>query len=317
MRLKTLPFLLSTVAACFLLTACQHRNNTSNTDTVSLTESPSAPTELSLEFPESGTRGSDSVEPEIVEIDLTSYFGGHDASAVFYNAARGTYEIYNLEDARIQYSPCSTFKILSSLAALEYGIITTEDSLRQWSGEQFWNESWNNDISLPEAFKTSCIWYYRQLINEIGQDSMQTFVNTLEYGNQDISDWEGRLNKNNSNRALTGFWVESSLMISPIEQVDLLRRVFGYETDCNPQNIDTLKEIMKVEQTKTSVDIYGKTGYGKLNNLCLDAWFVGMFEVNSEANYFAVHFSETEDPAVTSALAKEIAIQIITDRCGG
>ena len=47
---------------------------------------------------------------------------------------------------------------------------------------------------------------------------MQKELDKLQYGNCDISDWEGRLNTNNSNRALTGFWIESSLMISPKEQ---------------------------------------------------------------------------------------------------
>ena len=50
-------------------------------------------------------------------------------------------------------------------------------------------------------------------------------LDRLQYGNCDISDWEGRLNTNNSNRALTGFWIESSLMISPKEQVEVMGRL--------------------------------------------------------------------------------------------
>lgn len=56
---------------------------------------------------------------------------------------------------------------------------------------------------------------------------MQEALNRLSYGNGDISDWEGRLNTNNKNRAMTGFWIESSLLISPREQTEVMERIFG------------------------------------------------------------------------------------------
>ena len=60
----------------------------------------------------------------------------------------------------------------------------------------FWNENWNKDIDFREAFRTSCVWYYRQVIDEIGKEMMQKELDKLRYGNCDISDWEGRLNTN-------------------------------------------------------------------------------------------------------------------------
>ena len=59
-----------------------------------------------------------------------------------------------------------------------------------------------------DAFRTSCVWYFRQVIDDIGKEAMETALEKLRYGNQDISDWEGIQNTNNSNRALTGFWIE-------------------------------------------------------------------------------------------------------------
>lgn len=114
-------------------------------------------------------------------------------------------------------SPCSTFKIISSLMGLESGAIDRKDSTRSWSGEIFWNDDWNRDIDFPTAFRTSCVWYYRQVIDDIGPEGMLDALELLQYGNCDLSDWEGHLN-NNSNSALTGFWIESSLKISPREQ---------------------------------------------------------------------------------------------------
>ncbi len=123
-------------------------------------------------------------------------------------------------------SLCSTFKIISSLIALEKGIIEPEYAVRIWSREEFWNENWNKDIGFEEAFRVSCVWYFRQITDEIGQSVIQEELEKLQYGNCDISDWEGRLNTNNNNRALTGFWAESSLKISPKEQTEVMERGF-------------------------------------------------------------------------------------------
>lgn len=184
------------------------------------------------------------VTPEIVEADWSNYFKGLNGTAVVYDATNQQYTIYNRDLAFTESSPCSTFKIISSLIALENGIIEPENSTRTWSGEIFWNEDWNKDIDFPEAFRTSCVWYYRQVIDDIGQDLMKRELDRLQYGNCDISDWEGRLNTNNSNRALTGFWIESSLLISPVEQVEVMERIFGDNSAYSEETQAELKQVM-------------------------------------------------------------------------
>ena len=80
------------------------------------------------------------VVPEMVEADWSSYFNGLNGTAVIYDAASQKYTIYNRDIAVARSSPCSTFKIISSLIALENGIIEPENSTRKWCGEIFWNE---------------------------------------------------------------------------------------------------------------------------------------------------------------------------------
>lgn len=85
---------------------------------------------------------------------------------------------------------------------------------------------------------------------------MQRELDQLQYGNCDISDWEGRLNTNNSNRALTGFWIESSLMISPKEQVEVMARIFGKDSAYSEETQNELKQVMlipEVENTEISI----------------------------------------------------------------
>lgn len=119
--------------------------------------------EKSMEFSDESTEKI----PEIVEVDWSEYFNGLNGTAVIYDASNKKYTIYNRDLAITRSSPCSTFKIISSLIALENGIIETENSTKTWSGEIFWNEDWNKDIDFQEAFRTSCVWYFRQVIDDI------------------------------------------------------------------------------------------------------------------------------------------------------
>lgn len=226
--------------------------------------------------------------------------------------------IYNEELATTRRSPCSTFKIISSLLALENGILDAADSVRAWSGEIFWNENWNRDIDFADAFRTSCVWYFREVIDEIGKDRMQAGLEKISYGNCDISDWEGRLNTNNNNRALTGFWIESSLQISPREQTEVMERIFGNNADYAAETINRLKQVMLVEepisgQNGTNLSVYGKTGMGKAQGVTVDAWFTGFAETPAGNLYFCVYLGQTDGMNVTSSAAKEIALRILAD----
>lgn len=259
--------------------------------------------------------------PQIVEVDeWSSYFNGLNGTAVIYDARDATnakYTIYNRELADTRSSPCSTFKIISSLIGLENGIIKPENSTRKWSGELFWTDKWNKDIDFLEAFRASCVWYFRQVVNDIGKDLMQKQLNRLQYGNRDISDWEGRLNTNDNNRALTGFWIESSLLISPQEQVEVLEKIFGENSGYAKETLSALKQAMLIPQIDgTDISLYGKTGMGKDKDTVVDAWFTGFAEGTAGKIYFCVRLGRTDGMNVSSLVAKEIALKIVSDYCG-
>lgn len=155
------------------------------------------------------------------------------------------------------------------------------------------------------------------MADEIGKDLMQKELEKLQYGNCDISDWEGRSNTNNNNRALTGFWLESSLLISPKEQVEVMKHIFGENSDYLEETQNALKQVMLIpDQNETDIFIYGKTGMGKTDGVVADAWFTGFAENAEENLYFCVYLGKTDSNAVSSSLAKDIAIQIVLDYYG-
>lgn len=267
-----------------------------------ITQTEAAPNEIREEI----------MEP-IIEMDWSNYFEDINGAAVVYDTTENCCQLYNRELALTRRSPCSTFKIISSLIALENGIIETDSSMRMWSGERFWNENWNRNIDFPDAFRTSCVWYFRQVIDEIGMDLMQDELNKLRYGNCDISDWKGELNTNNNNPALTGFWIESSLLISPKEQAEVMERIFGDHTNYPEETRNQLKRVMLLSKSdETNILIYGKTGMGMSDGVVIDAWFTGFADTPEKRIYFCVYLGETDHKNVSSTKAKEIAVNIVS-----
>lgn len=112
--------------------------------------------------------------------------------------------------------------------------------------------------------------------------------------------------------ALTGFWIESSLKISPREQTEVMERIFGEASVYSAESRGRLKQVMFVpELSDSQISIYGKTGMGKAHGVTVDAWFTGFADVYGERRYFCVYLGETEGREVTSTRAKEIAGEIL------
>lgn len=251
--------------------------------------------------------------PTIVCPDWDAYFNDLNGAAVVLDPDENTCLIYNEALADTRRSPCSTFKIISSLAGLESGAINPDHSTRSWTGEVFWNDDWNQDIDFPTAFRTSCVWYYRQVIDDIGPETMQDTLDMLQYGNCDISDWEGHLNNNNQNPSLTGFWIESSLQISPREQTVVMERIFNPSSEYSPEIRTILEEVMLLSQdNEESYAIYGKTGMGKSNGIVVDAWYTGFADVGRRI-YFCVYLGKSSNQNASSTLAREIAVSLINE----
>lgn len=267
---------------------------------------------------DAGAGQEESMETVIEETDWSDYFGGRNGTAVIYDPTESRYQICNQELALTRRSPCSTFKIISSLIALEYGVIEPDDSVRKWSGETFWMEDWNRDIDFSDAFRASCVWYFREVTDEIGKERMQEELNRLSYGNCDISDWSGLLNTNNSNPPLTGFWIESSLLISPKEQTEVMERIFGDHTIYKEETESQLEQVMRLpDQEETEITVYGKTGMGKAGGVVVDVWFTGFADAADRRVYFCVYFGESGAQEISSAGARETAVEIVSGYLSG
>ena len=155
--LKTLVFLM---ACSIILFGCSEGSNNVNTE---------MPSETTQQNQSEIIHKNESVEKDEVEtVDLSDEFGGINGCMVLYNSLEDKYYFYNEEMTKQEISPYSTFKIVSTLAGLKNDVVKDKTSTMNYSGVQYPNPEWNANLTLEEAFQTSCIWYFRQVIDSIG-----------------------------------------------------------------------------------------------------------------------------------------------------
>ncbi len=237
------------------------------------------------------------------KIDLSQYFNGIEGCAVFYSVKNDKYDIYNYDIYNTREIPCSTFKIVSALAGLEYNIIENKDTILKWDGTKQMLKDWEQDLTLKDAFQLSANWYFERIENEIGIEKLIEIVNKIDYGNKDLT---GGIPHG-----------ETSLKISPMEQIEFIRNLFNYKYDFKKENVDTIKEIMKVENNGIG-KLYGKTGTSGtefLENGNQTAWFVGKYETPNDEYYFALRImGDKNNENIRGPIACEITKNICNNK---
>jgi len=241
--------------------------------------------------------------------DLSNYFSGYDGCIVLFDKNKNEYSIFNKEKSQKQISPCSTFKVVNSLIGLETKELEDENTTFKWDGTQYPIESWNKDQTLKSAISNSVVWYFQSLTSKVGESRMNEFIKKIDYGNNDISG------------GITKFWLQSSLKISPKEQVDFLRKLYDYQLPMNKRYIDIVKDLILLSN-ENGIKLSGKTGSGqnsninKSNIININGWFIGYVEKDNNVYFFATNIEsdETTKQSADGQQAKEITFKILRDK---
>ncbi len=239
-------------------------------------------------------------ESERIKYDhLGKYFTGYEGTFVLYDLQTDQYSIYNENKSTLRVSPDSTYKIYSALFALESDVITNESSTMKWNGKQYPYDSWNMDQNLSTALENSVNWYFQGLDRKVGKDKIQDYLSQINYGNSDLSG------------GLSQYWLESSLKISPLEQVQLLKSFYTNDLGFKDKNVQMVKDSIKLEEKDDAV-LFGKTGTGIVNGKNINGWFIGFVETNQTTYFFATNI-ESENNSYGSKAAK-ITKSILRDK---
>jgi beta-lactamase class D len=217
---------------------------------------------------------------------------GYDGCFVMRDLSSGKTSFVNYKRCSQKFSPASTFKIPNSLIALESGAVSSIHDTIRYNGIEKPIESWNRDHDLESAYKNSVVWYYQDIANRIGDSTMKYWLDTLkDYGTMNRA---GNINS---------FWLDGSLEISALEQVNFLEKLYKGTLPFKKSTMDTVKKIMLFEDNP-KYKIFAKTGYSDKSKI---GWFVGWVEKGEKAYIFATNISES-DTLNTKFLGSRITI---------
>ena len=231
-------------------------------------------------------------------VDLSTYFGEYEGSFVLYDLENDTWSIHDMEHATLRVAPNSTYKIYDALFGLEEGVITPENTFIAWDGKNYPFDTWNTDQTLQSAMSNSVNWYFQSLNEQLGVPSVNKYIQQIKYGNENMSG------------NFSSYWMESSLKISPIEQVELLTKLHNNSFSFAPENVNAVKDAICLSSSDAGT-FYGKTGTGRVDGQDVNGWFIGYIETADNTYFFATNIGADSD--ATGGNATEITMSILSD----
>ena len=237
-------------------------------------------------------------EPDARHVDFQSHLGKFEGCFIIRELGKPWSLRHNEARCAQRFSPCSTFKVFNSLAALDSGVIAGPDTLLQWDGSPQHFKTWERDHTLASAVKDSVVWYFQEVARRIGAERMKKYLAACDYGNQDIS------------AGIDRFWLDASLKISADEQIRFME---GLYQDRLPFKKDVMKTVRSLLVQKQGADwvFSGKTGTAALQDKPVLGWFVGHVRSKDRQFVFAINIQAAD--GAWGPTARDLAFNILKD----
>jgi len=203
---------------------------------------------------------------------LKKYFDSSnvEGSFSFLNNQLGNITVYNMNLDTTRLPTGTSFKIPETLIGLQTGKITNENSQLDTS-----------KITLKEAFNKSSVPYFQSLANQIGKDTMRSWLDSIGYGNK------------NMGSSLDSFWLNNNLKISPDEQLGFMSKLYFEQLPFQKYAQQTVENLM-MQEDDTLYKLSYATGSGIDEKKNSFGWVTGWIEENRHI-YFFVTFIKTPD----------------------
>jgi bla regulator protein BlaR1 len=196
---------------------------------------------------------------------------------LLYDLNQKIYLINNNENlSNTRFSPCSTFKVPHAIIGLDLGLLKDGSTVFKWDGRPMYVPEWEKDHTLNSAMANSVVWYFQKLAKQIGPARMSAYLAKFDYGNQDIS---GRQDL---------FWLESSLKISPQEQIGFLKKLAQRKLPVSQRAMAITKQAIMLDK-QGDARLFGKTGSGYIKGKHSWGWFVGWVESHGKKLLFTTY----------------------------
>ncbi|WP_296650710.1 class D beta-lactamase [Paraburkholderia sp.] len=193
-------------------------------------------------------------------------------------------------DCATRTTPASTFKIAISLMGFDSGYLNDAHTptLQFHAGYPDWGgKAWEQPTDPSRWIQYSVVWYSQQVTRSLGMTRFANYTRAFGYGNADVRG-------DSRHDGLTHAWIDSSLQISPLEQVGFLSKVVNRRLPVSAHAFAMTSQITEVATLSDGWDIHGKTGTGFPQNADGSddeahgwGWFVGWASRNGKTLVFA------------------------------
>lgn len=172
--------------------------------------------------------------------------------------------------------PASSFKFTLALIGYDAGILADADN-PAWPYQSSYSAVRKADkqtVTPAYWMEQSVLWYSRVLVEKLGAQRFAQFVAALDYGNADVSGEPG------ANNGMTHAWLNTSLLISPAEQLRFVRRFVVGDLPVSGEAIARTAAITPAFNAG-GWTIRGKTGTGYIREASgrlgkrQYGWFIG------------------------------------------
>jgi beta-lactamase class D OXA-42 len=165
----------------------------------------------------------------------------------------------------LRVTPASTFKVAISLMGYDAGFLKDEHAplLPFRPGYVDWRENWREPTDPAKWMRDSVVWYSQQVTKALGHDKFAAYTRRFGFGNADVSGLPATEGPDLA-------WINSSLQISPLEQIAFLRKIVNRQLGVSAYAYDMTAKITLYGGIPEGWTVHGKTGSGGGNG-----WYVG------------------------------------------
>ncbi|HET7115056.1 MAG TPA: penicillin-binding transpeptidase domain-containing protein [Hanamia sp.] len=240
--------------------------------------------------------GSCTVNRAKINNNLKKYFDSSnvDGCFSFLNNQLGDVTVYNMKLDTERLSTGGSFKILNSLIGIQANKIANENSILKTDSTQ------NGNLTFKEAFNNSSISFFQALARLIGKDTMKFWIDSVHYGNKDISG------------PVDSFWLNNHLKISPDEQLGLMSKLY-FEQLPFPKYAQQMVEDQMLQEDNTLYQLSYATGTGIDEKNNSFGWVTGWIVENRHVYFFVTYVKSPQNNIDMKATGIHISKSILKE----
>jgi beta-lactamase class D len=219
---------------------------------------------------------------------IKKYFDENKVTGTFgiFDNGQGRFTIYNVvRFTDSAYLPASTFKIVNSLIGIQTGKANDDSTVIKWDGISRGRPECDKDMKMIEAFRISCPPWYQELARQLGEKTMQRWLDTLGYA--------GKNGKFRIKDNLDTFWLDNSAKVTADEQLGLVKKLYFDQLPFQKRSMRIVRSMMLMKDDANYRLSY-KTGWGTTEKGSQLGWIIGWIEENKRPYFFVLQV-ESQD----------------------